>query len=69
MKRFGFIETLASVGRGDCNNPFYLNSDYNSKKICGNNDSDCSYLSDEAMISSDNKIIDACLGPAGVPPL
>ncbi|MCJ1386227.1 hypothetical protein MMC17_009353 [Xylographa soralifera] len=64
MKKFGFTKTLPLVGRGDCNNPFYLNSDYNSKKICDNNATDRSYLSDEAIISLNGKIIDTCLGPA-----
>ncbi|KAL8791963.1 MAG: hypothetical protein Q9195_005452 [Heterodermia aff. obscurata] len=66
MGKFGFIVTTKLVGRGLCNNPFYLNSSYNDSIICDNNASDRSAFANHAFISlkpSDkDKIADTCCG-------
>lgn len=67
MSKFGWIVTSALVGRGQSNNPFYLNSNFNRSIICDNNASNRSDFGNHAFISlqphSQGMIVDSCSGP------
>ncbi|RSL48474.1 hypothetical protein CEP54_012910 [Fusarium duplospermum] len=67
MDPFGWIVATNLVGRGQCNNPFFLNSSYNPNQVCENNASNRSRFANHAFVSMDpdnkNKIVDACSKP------
>lgn len=66
MGKFGWIVTTNLVGRGLCNNPFYLNGGFNDHIICDNNASDRSYFGNHAFVSlrpsEKDRIVDTCCG-------
>jgi hypothetical protein len=64
MRKFGWTVTTELVGRGQCNNPFYLNNAYNSSIVCGNDDSNRSAFANHAFVSlkPSAKIVDTCCG-------
>ncbi|KAI1454126.1 hypothetical protein F4805DRAFT_440813 [Annulohypoxylon moriforme] len=67
MRKFGWIVTTSLVGRGQCNNPYYLNNKFNRSIICDNDASDRSSFGNHAFISlnpnSKDAIVDSSIGP------
>ncbi|KAK6506849.1 hypothetical protein TWF481_005309 [Arthrobotrys musiformis] len=67
MDKFGWIVTTNLIGRGQCNNPFFLNPECNKSILCPNDAEDRSYFDNHAFNSLKprikDQIVDACAGP------
>jgi hypothetical protein len=63
---FGFIKTTLLVGRGVCNNPFFLDPQWNPAILCDNNAPNRSGFGNHAFVAlepgTSDKIVDTCCG-------
>jgi hypothetical protein len=65
MNPFGYLRQTNLVGRGQCNNPFYSNSNYSPKMIVSRTDPKRSAFGNHAfcVVGFPVVVADACAGP------
>ncbi|KAH7010941.1 hypothetical protein B0J12DRAFT_59179 [Macrophomina phaseolina] len=63
MRNFGFIKTTNLVGRGACNNPFFLSSGAAPGKQCDNDDPRRTAFGNHAFLLLGERVVDATCSP------
>lgn len=64
LQPFGFINETRLVGIGRCNSPFYTSGPLATETIRGSNDTARAWFLNHRYVIKDDKIFDACAGPA-----
>ena len=64
LQPFGFINETRLVGIGRCNSPFYTSGPLATETIRGSNDTARAWFLNHRYVIRDDKIFDACAGPA-----
>ena len=64
LQPFGFINETGLVGVGRCNSPFYTSGPLATETVRGSNDTARAWFLNHRYVIRDDKIFDACAGPA-----